>query len=138
MSDKKLVSPDQIDVKEEYLIAFDRAFSEMASSHGKREKNGIAALLAYITNHPPLPSHEQKEKMMVELLNKKVDVRVARDHYPESWARQMFLKPVPEIPEALKKLVLPHAGVQVQMLAGDVNALLKEAFRAGQLNPEAK
>jgi hypothetical protein len=125
---KTIVKPEDVLVSAQMIEAFTCAYGTFNATFYASVEAGLAAVLAMIANDPPEPTPEQQEAIVLGGKNR------SGGSYASvcgmEYARIMFLRPEPAVPEALKGLLFqPYA--DDMCLKSDANEVILKAYEAG-------
>jgi hypothetical protein len=124
------VKPEDVLVKDEWVKAYEAAYlASKAYAVYECHKDGLAVVLAMIANDPPVPTPKQQVAIQSAgaIHNGGSYASVCGMEY----ARIIFLRPKPVVPEALRGLLFqPYA--DDMCLKSDANEVILKAYEAGK------
>ncbi len=119
MENATKITPDMIEVRDEWLWEFRNTYDATPGSGPIALRASLAVLLADLANNPPMPTKEQTHTWWYECFCSDGH-NVILSHAIQQYMRTAFLTPQPEVPEEVKRIIQEwRAGVY----AGDSNNL---------------
>ncbi len=104
MENATKITPDMIEVRDEWLWEFRNTYDATPGSGPIALRASLAVLLADLANNPPMPTKEQTHTWWYECFCSDGH-NVILSHAIQQYMRTAFLKPQPEVPEELQKFM---------------------------------